>query len=341
MSNTRSSNVVLDDVINKLWDIYINRSTRTVYEAGFRAFHRFSSTYPFGYLSHTHPAISEDILIYFVAHCVSSLHLKYSTIKTYLAGTRFAYIKAGFQDTSCFPNGQPFLRLQAILKAVKKSQDNIVKPRLPITSSILSQICRTLRSGFLGAYEDLILETAFCLAFFGFFRCGEFTSKSNAFDPLTDLSIQDIHLNRRDNYFTLRLKVSKTDPFRRGVSLSYFATEHSICPLQPMLALMQTRMAMAAQPPDPLFTTLAGTPLTRAFVIDKLKIILSKQGYNPALYSGHSFRIGAATTAAAANIPDHTIRTLGRWTSDCYCRYIRTSHESLQQAQQAMCEHFR
>ena len=300
--------MVLDDVIDKLWDISINRSARTVYEAGFRAFYRFSSMYPSGYLSHTHPAISEDILIYFVAHCVSSLHLKYSTIKTYLAGNRFAYIKAGFQDPCCFPNGQPFLSLQAILKAVKKSQDNIVKPRLPITSSILSQICRSLRSGFLGAYEDLVLQTAFCLAFFGFLRCGEFTSKSNAFDPLTDLSIQDIHLNRWDNYFTLRLKVSW--------------------------------MAMAAQPHEPLFTTLAGTPLTRAFVIDKLKILLSKLGYNPALYSGHSFQIGAATTAAAANIPDHMIRTLDRWTSDCYCRYIRTSHESLQQAQQAMCEHF-
>ena len=194
---------------------------------------------------------------------------------------------------------------------MKKSQDNIVKPRLPITSSILSQICRTLRSGFLGAYEDLVLETAFSL----------YTRHT---------------LEQGDNYFTLRLKASKTYPFRRGVSRSYFATEHSICPLQPMLSLMQTRMAMAAQPHDPLFITLAGTPLTRAFVIDKLKILLSKLGYNPALYSGHSFRIGAATTAAAANIPDHMIRTLGRWTYDCYCRYIRTSHESLQQAQQAV-----
>ena len=69
-------------------------------------------------------------------------------------------------------------------------------------------------------------------------------------------------------------------------------------------------------------------------LIDKLKILMSRLG--SALYSGHSFRIGAATTAAAANIPDHLIRTLGSWTSDCYCRYIRTSHASLQRAQQAM-----
>ena len=52
-----------------------------------------------------------------------------------------------------------------------------------------------LRSGFLGKYENFVLETAFCLAFFGLFRCGEFPSQSNTFDPLTDLSIGDIQFH--------------------------------------------------------------------------------------------------------------------------------------------------
>ena len=104
--------MVLGSVVDQLWDMSINKSTRTVYEAGFRAFRRFSYMYPSGSLSPTHPTISEEILIYFMAHCFSFLQLKYSTIKTHLAGIRFAYIKAGFQDPCCFVNGQPFLRLQ-------------------------------------------------------------------------------------------------------------------------------------------------------------------------------------------------------------------------------------
>ena len=64
----------------------INKSARTIYEEGFRAFRRFSDMYASGSLSHTHATISEEILI-ILWHTVSNsfLPLKYSTIKTYLA----------------------------------------------------------------------------------------------------------------------------------------------------------------------------------------------------------------------------------------------------------------
>ena len=52
--------------------------------------------YPNGSLSPTHPAISEEMLSNFLAHCFSFLQLKYSTIKKYIAGIRVAYIKASF-----------------------------------------------------------------------------------------------------------------------------------------------------------------------------------------------------------------------------------------------------
>ena len=59
--------VILGSVVDQLWDMSINKSTTTVYEADFRAFRKFSYMYPSGSLSPTHPTLSEEILINFMA----------------------------------------------------------------------------------------------------------------------------------------------------------------------------------------------------------------------------------------------------------------------------------
>ena len=52
-------------------------------------------------------------------------------------------------------------------------------------------------------------------------------------------------------------------------------------------------------------------------------------GIDTTRYVGHSFRIGAATTAAACGIQDSLIKTLGRWESAAYMLYVRTPVETL------------
>ena len=50
---------------------------------------------------------------------------------------------------------------------------------------------------------------------------------------------------------------------------------------------------------------------------------LKKAGIDDKNYSGHSFRIGAVTTAAQKGIEDAIIKSLGRWKSLAYLEYIK------------------
>lgn len=118
------------------------------------------------------PIVNETLLMYFVTHCKSVLKLKYDTIKLYLAGIRFYYIRAGHGD---FMNN--FNQLQYVLRGVKKSQNNVSNNRLPITASILKQLWYVLDNGAFSPFLDLMLKCMFSCAFFGFLRCGEITCK--------------------------------------------------------------------------------------------------------------------------------------------------------------------
>ena len=56
---------------------------------------------------------------------------------------------------------------------------------------------------------------------------------------------------------------------------------------------------------------------------------LASTGIDTAEYCGHSFGIGAATTAAEWGIQDSFIRTIGRWESLAYLLYIRTPRDTI------------
>ena len=78
-----------------------------------------------------------------------------------------------------------------------------------------------------------------------------------------------------------------------------------------------------------LFTFGDGRVLTRARFVELVRAALGRAGVDQAKYSGHSFRIGAATTAAAKGIEDCIIKILGRWESLAYLQYIKVPREQL------------
>lgn len=80
---------------------------------------------------------------------------------------------------------------------------------------------------------------------------------------------------------------------------------------------------------SPLFQFKDQTPLTKDKFIQHVRAALSAAGYDPSHYAGHSFRIGAATTAAERGIEDSTIKALGRWKSEAFQTYIKMPRDKL------------
>ena len=91
-----------------------------------------------------------------------------------------------------------------------------------------------------------------------------------------------------------------------------------LCPVR----AMQRYLAVRGDARGRLFSLPAGIPLLRSKFDKTLHLTVKTCGLQ-GKYLGHSFRIGAATKAAAKGMSDSKIRQLGRWRSNAFLTYIR------------------
>ena len=147
------------------------------------------------------------------------------------------------------------------------------------------------------------------------------------FDPRQHLTVQDKTVDNKQNpkVLSVRIKQSKTDPFCQGVSIYLGKTGSPLCPVSALLSYLVVR----GSGEGPLFRLKDGQPLTRPRLVSLLRKALASVGLVPGNYAGHSFRSGAATTAAACGVPVDIIKTLGRWRSEAYQLYIRLHKNQL------------
>ena len=158
----------LNNAVSQIWDNALREQTLSTYRGGIKSFKTF--------------LMLKDIINVFIftshtvlTHCI----IKDSTIKLYLNGVCFKYLKTGLK----FP-------------LINMGQSSCVKrqtkhPQYPITTArILSQMCSLLQTGFISTYKDSLLRAAFITCFCGFLTCSEITSSGD--DSNKDLT----HLSR-------------------------------------------------------------------------------------------------------------------------------------------------
>ena len=292
-------------------------STRSCYRSGQKEFFEFCTQLGKLHQSGSPCPADEWTLCLFATFLASSV--QHSTIKVYLSAVRALHIEQGFSDplVDC-------LRLQRVLRGIKRTQGDSSSLRLPITDDLMMVIFRALDL----THPDHCMFWAACnLAYFGFLRSAEFTVPNLAsYVPAIHLGVADVAVDSHlsPSCLRLRIKASKTDPFRKGCFLHIGKGEFPLCAISSLLPYLTLR----GDASGPLFLFRDGRPLSRALLTSWLRGILSAAGIQ-GNFSSHSFRIGAATVAARNGIPDHQIQALGRWTSSAYLLYIRTPAESL------------
>ena len=310
---------MLDQALFHYCNSGVADSTRT-YRSGLNRF--LSFCFAFGVPSPF--PVSETLLCYFVT-ALAWEGIAPATIRTYLAAVRHAQIMHGLPE----PRGSSSLpRLRLVQSGVSRERANsgpASQERLPLTPPLLRLIWPpTLLSPQSATYEEHLLWAAASVCFFGFFRAGEITT---AYDSAVHLSWGDVSISDDGRILRVFLKRSKTDQYGRGVEVFIGAMDNDLCPVRAVRIYMTLRGTQAGA----FFCVVGGSPLTKCRFVELVRSALSRAGVPIAGYSGHSFRIGAATAAAQVGIPDSVIQVLGRWSSPAFLHYIRSPRSQLAQ----------
>ena len=292
-------------------------STKKSYKSAKRRYHSFCTVHNINPL----PVCEQSLPL-----CsLTNEGLAHTSIKCYMSAVRHLHIEEGWGDPklNCMP------KLELVMRGIKRVQGRKQKPSpcQPITPELLRKLREMWLRPSVGG-DGIMLWAAATLCFFGFLRSGEITIPSDSeFDDTAHLTFRDVAIDRLQapSMLSVRIKASKTDPFRVGVDVVVGKVDGRCA---------QSQLYWDTYWPEepgqvPLFRFEDGKPLTRIRLVEKVQRALQVAGVLSKPYSGHSFRIGAATTAARVGVEDSTIKMLGRWRSNAYQLYIRTPREQL------------
>jgi hypothetical protein len=243
---------------------------------------------------------SEQTLMLFTAHL--SQTIKASSIKVYLSGVRSLHIEQGFKNPS-----ENCVHLERLLHGVKRLQGT----KQPITIAIFRKLYKIIN---LNNFSDALFWAA-CLTGFLF----KFMTNSSHFHVNTNLSSNNIKVNKRisPTVVLINMKALKTDQFRHGHVLRIRVSGNNTCAVRALMNYLHH----CGKKFGSLCLLQNGQPLSCDKFCTWPRDALTRIG-ETRHYTGHSFRIGTATTAAAVSIPEHLIKTLDRYGLATLINYI-------------------
>ena len=300
-----------------LLDSALAPSSHKTYQKAWTLYNEFLVTSCPG--SKSLPSSVNDILM-FISHCFDK-QMASATVNTYCSALGYYNKLNNFNDPT-----QNFI-VKKCLQGYKNLRPSL-DARLPITPKILKDIIASLKYTCSSNFLQTMLKAMYLIAFHAFLRVGEFTC-SNAKKTGHTLCVEDILFSYRLGDISGLEITFKSYKHSKGKQQTVFIScckhDSNECPVHALHDYLILRMPSKG----PLFTFMDDTPISRSFFTQQLKLSLAWAGCSTKSYKGHSFRIGAATSALMAGLAESKIQTMDRWSSNAYKKYIRIPMLSL------------
>jgi len=301
---------------------------------GVRAWKEYCAKLGISYLRPLDPNASladkleeEQLAMRFVCALVQERGIQVDTAANYFGQVQ------GFSAKRCgvkLAGGLKLARLPAMLKGLKrivgekprrdrrgiaahslrKAMDMVLDPEVPAHAN--------LRALLAVAFQGLLRSAEFC-------DDGKRTTLKKVLDKLPSRN-DLVYLDEKKAVImilpckNMRHLKGKTVPLVLGAGGKYI---DAVAELNNLL-----KVDPAGRADTPLFRNPNGSPFTYDNINRLVKLLMRTIGEDEHAFSTHSLRIGGATALFAAGATPTVIRTMGRWSSDCYRLYVRASYES-------------
>lgn len=164
--------------------------------------------------------------------------------------------------------------------------------------------------------HNMVITLALC-AFWGMARLGEFIQATYEEGAITRNDIS-FGTNPSGRYIRLHLRKAKTAP-PGEIQIIHLQSQPSV--LDPVAAVERLLLANKGSNSDSLLFHTKNSPVSKKLVIKILELVWGPSSLDK--WTGHSFRVGGASLQHNLVAPIDVIKSLGRWESVAYLKYIR------------------
>lgn len=241
-----------------------------------------------------------------------------TTISTYLSAISYVH------KMLSLPDGTRSFLVDKLISGTYRLAKCTLDSRLPITVPVLNKLLIHLPM-LTSRYDCLLYKALFLTAFSAWARIGELVMTKNV--PLDSLiQLQDITVCYSQGIaqeIEIRFRKFKHNVKGQAKVIKFSKGPANESAVEAVVQYLKVRPSSNIQ--TPLFCSCLGKPTTRSDFDRVLHQCLKACGLDSSKYKGHSFRIGAATFASEQGLSDSQIRSLGRWKSNAFYKYIRSN----------------